>query len=425
VLIVFLALLCAGSLPARLGAVQIEGRSVSAPVGLTVFSAGLQTPSVALLPAATLGAPSLSPALLAPEPSVVIPLVGPQLLAAAPAPAPALEQVAPALAALEAWQSKAAQRSTPASSNLSLLWDGAHLETPAAPGDAVSPLSAGSAFEPRLAAPEMSGFAEITPGSIFDWKPVAQSPGHGLPLLDRLARRILGREDGRFRLGYEMTNSARREEVRVFLYGERHTDPGLIRENMRRIAADIRPGRGAVVLDEGYLGPRLFGSAAIEYLEKKGLDPEWLGPGAAFSADVEVAGWDEKDSYDESKHPLLQHHMNLLDLNGHLYSPEQGLRYYALLARKALATFKNWMVLRRLAITQRNLVLDRSVKAALAQAQSSGKSLHVIAGAEHLVQRPLLAGVPVIGRFHVRRSLIRALGGASYWVGKPADSPTE
>ena len=193
---------------------------------------------------------------------------------------------------------------------------------------------------------------------------------------------------------------------------------------MRRIASDIRPGQGAVVLDEGYLGPRLFGSAAVEYLEKKGLDPAWLGPGAKFGAGVEVAGWDERDAYDESKHPLLQHHMNMLDLTGYLYSPEHGMRYYAELARKAYATFKNWLVLRRLAITQRNLVLDRSVKAALAQAQVSGNSLHVIAGAEHLVQRPLLAKIPVIGRLHVRRSLIRALGGQAYWVGKPADSPS-
>jgi len=393
----FLALLWTGLVPARLGAVQVEVRTVSTPVALNVFAPGVQTPSLGVLPA-----PSLSPGLLAPAAPVLTPVVALQPLAAAPED-PASAPV-PVLSALQDWKSRILEPSAPVAPALSSLWDGTRFKS---------------------AAPEMSGVAEVTPGSIFDWKPVAQSPGHGVPLLDRWARRILGREDGRFNAGYEMSNAARREDAREFLYGERHTDKDLIRENMRRIASDIRPGKGAVVLDEGYFGPRLFGSAAIEYLEKKGLDPEWLGPEAAFGAGIEVAGWDDKDIYDESKHPLLQHHMNMLDLTGHLYSPQQGWGYYCELASKGWETFKNWVVLRRLAITRRNLVLDRSVKAALEQAQRSGRSLHVIAGAEHLVQRPLLSGVPWLGRFRVRRSLVQALGGQPYWVGKPADTPSQ
>ena len=70
----------------------------------------------------------------------------------------------------------------------------------------------------------MTGVAEVTPGSIFDWKPVAQSPGHGVPILDKFVRKVLGGDDGRFNGGYEMSNAARREDVKVFFYGERHTD---------------------------------------------------------------------------------------------------------------------------------------------------------------------------------------------------------
>jgi hypothetical protein len=207
----------------------------------------------------------------------------------------------------------------------------------------------------------------------------------------------------------------------VFLYGERHTDKSLIAENMRRIAQDIRPGRGALILDEAYFGPRLFGSEALRYLGTKGLDPESL-PDAGS---IEVSGWDDKEVYDETRHPSLQHHMNLLDLNQYLYSPDRGLRYYANLARKARETFRNWLEMRRGAIGRRNAVLDRSVAAALKDADGGGKSVHIIAGAEHLVEKPYWLDTPLFGRPRIRKSLLDALGGWSYWGGKPADSVVE
>ncbi|MDD5628692.1 MAG: hypothetical protein PHU21_06480, partial [Elusimicrobia bacterium] len=288
--LISLALLCAG-LPAPLQAAQVQARAIVRPVGFNAVWAGLRAPSVTLSAAPSLLAPSLSPAVL-----TRIPLVAVQ-----PAAAPA----APVLAGLEQWYSKSSEKSAPDAPALASLWDGSSLKAPAAADDAVSPvLEASEAPALAKAAPETSGSFEAAPGSIFDWKPVAQSPGHGWALADRIVRWALGRPGGHFQQGYEMSGAPRREDAQVFFYGERHSDKDLIQENMRRIASDIRPDRGALVLDEGYLGPRLHGSEAVAYLEKKGLDPAWLGSMADFGVGLELAGWDERGIYEKSKHPL-------------------------------------------------------------------------------------------------------------------------
>ncbi|MBI5241797.1 MAG: hypothetical protein HY926_15095 [Elusimicrobia bacterium] len=404
-LIAALVLLCAGAAPASSLVMRLEVRPVSVQTGPAVSWSGPR-PSAPLSPLVPLlSAPSLSP----------LPVV--PVLHAAPAAAVAAAPAAPVLGGLALWYAQSSEDAPPDAPALARLWDGGG-KAPAAPEAAVSPVpDGGSASAPVLAAPNLSGSAEFSPGSVFDWKPVESSPDHGLPLVDRVVRWVLGRQSGRFGAGYEMTDSPRREAAQVFFYGERHSDQGLIKENMRRIASDLRPGQGALILDEGYLGPTLYGSAALEYLEKKGLELDWLGERADSGAGIEVAGWDDREVYDRSKHPLLQHHMNLLDLNHHLYSAERGLRYYRDLAAKAWETLKNWRVLRRLAITERNAVLDRAVQGALDEAERTGQSLHVIAGGEHLVERPLLAGRP-----QMRRGLVQALGGRAYWAGMPIES---
>jgi len=310
----------------------------------------------------------------------------------------------------------------PQTATLAVLWDGTGLRHLAAPGGdeplAAGPLDGVAPSGPasvRLAAP---GRAEVVPGSIFDWKPVAASPDHGFAPLDRLIRRLMQRKSEGYKAGYVLTNASPRDDARVFFYGERHTDRALIRENMRRLATDVRPGRGALILDEAYFGPRLFGSAALRYLQAKGLDPESLE-----TADLQVDGWDDPAVYGQSNRLSLQYHMDLLELNHQLHSPTRGVRYYADFARRAYAALRDWLVLRWRAIARRNIELDRSVRSALAEADAAGKSLHVIAGAEHLLGKPWWSQTPLLGRVRFRPALRRALGGRPYWAGKPPDSP--
>ncbi|HAH05747.1 MAG TPA: hypothetical protein DCM05_04345 [Elusimicrobia bacterium] len=369
----------------------------------TLPSPVLPTVSVPIVPVMPALSPAYSPAL-----SLL-----PSLASVAPLPSVS----APVLAGLSAWQTQAA---SPRPADPKALWDGAVKK--AAP--ALTPVLAlpAAPWAPRLAAPapgHRGVGAETVPGSVFDWRPVEKSPGHGFPLLDRLIRWFLSRKSSSFKDGFELPGS-RREDAGVFLYGERHTDKALIAENMRRLAENVQPGKGALVLDEAYFGPRLFGREALDYLEAKGLDPDSL-PDAVS---IEVSGWDDREIYDRTLHPSLQHHMNLLDINHHLYSPERGWGYYAALARKARETFKNWLGLRREAIGGRNRVLDDSLRTALKEADREGKSLHLIAGAEHLLEKPYWLDAPLFGT-RIRKGLLRALEGRPYWGGKPADSVLE
>jgi hypothetical protein len=261
------------------------------------------------------------------------------------------------------------------------------------------------------------GTAETIQGSIFDFRPVEESPDHGFPLLDRLIRAVLTRERTSRLGGFEFTDAKSPAEASVFFYGESHSNGALIEENMRRLASHLKPGHSAVVLDEAYFGPMLFGQDAVAYLEKKGFDPEWLG--ARWSLpDLRVKGWDDLEVYQESSRPMRRHHLALLDLNHHLFGPERGLRYYAGVAVRAWDVFCLWLDMRRTAIRDRNVVLDAAVAKAASEAAQVKGTLHVIAGAEHLLEKPWWLEAPLL-RSRPRSRLVRALGGAPYWAGMP------
>ena len=205
----------------------------------------------------------------------------------------------------------------------------------------------------------------------------------------------------------------------MYFYGERHSDGDLIKENMRLLAADMRPGRPAIVLVEGYTGPALRGYAAARYLFDRGLDDAALPDGSV----LELRGWDTIDGYAASKHPLLQHHMDLLELNRLAHTDQRGLRYYIDIARAAWAAIRGWSELWETAIVARNGDLDRAVSRAAAEADRTGATVHVIAGADHLLEKPRLSRLPLLGRPAFRRGLREALGVRPYWAGKPPDSP--
>jgi len=320
------------------------------------------------------------------------------------------------LAVLSLWHERSALHDETGGGALSALWDGSTNRRTVCVESFDPPARSAVIFEARE---QQSGHAQVVPGSVFNWRPVEDSPGHGVSVLDRLARRLFGRKGGRFQEGYVLPGAASREDARVYFYGERHSDRALIAENMKRLAADLKPGRGAVILDEGYFGPRLYGSEVIRYLSNKGFDSERM---EGSVSGLELRGWDDREVYEQSRHSFLQHHMNLLDINEYLYSPVRGLRYYMGLARKTLALWRNWAAMRSASIMRRNVELDKSVRAALCEVDRNGDSLHVIAGAEHLVSRPLLSGVPFIGRPRLRPGLRDAVGGRPYWARKPADS---
>ncbi|MFH2204523.1 MAG: hypothetical protein ABIJ96_15525 [Elusimicrobiota bacterium] len=256
------------------------------------------------------------------------------------------------------------------------------------------------------------------PGSVFDWKSVEDSPGHGIPPLDWLIRRIYGRKDSRFTQGFEMSNTARREDARVFLYGEKHTDKGLIAENFRRLAQDTTPGRRAVVMVEAYLGPNLFGSEALGYLAARGMDVRGISP-----EDVELRTWETPEIYRETSHSVLQHHMNQYDLNQLIGGGGRWFSYYPRLAAKMTRNFLSWFTMRRQAITRRNAELDKNLGAALGEAERTGGSVHLITGAEHLLERPLMANMPLLGGYKLRKSLGAVLGAVPYQISRPPDSP--
>jgi Zn-dependent protease with chaperone function len=256
----------------------------------------------------------------------------------------------------------------------------------------------------------------FVPGSVFGWKPIESSPNHGFPPLDWAIRTFLSRKDARFDRGFAAAN-AERSEADIFLYGERHTDREMIERNMAQLVADMKPGRGAVVLIEGYLGGDLRGSAAVGYLAKAGLDPEALIERGVDVARLVVRGWDEPEAYSRSNHFVLAHHMNLLSLNHLAYGELRGVRYYLEVAKTMLKTFVNWREMRASAIEARNAVLDRALREEIGRAENAGRTVHAIVGSEHLVERPLLVDKPLIGGYRLRAGILEAIGERKYAAG--------
>lgn len=268
-----------------------------------------------------------------------------------------------------------------------------------------------------------NGYASVNvPGSIFGWQPIEASPGHGLPPLDALIRRVLGEKKSAYAKGFEISGAARREDARVYFYGERHTDGELISANMKRLVEDARPGKPMIVLVEGYTGWSLRGWPAVKYLADRGLDPDALTAKDITSGDVEVRGWDVSGNYDDSKHPMLQHHMNLLALNHLAHGDLRGWSYYREFAREALTAWRSFQEMWRAAIVARNGDLDRAVAKAGEDADAAGATVHVIAGTDHLMQNPRLVGWPLIGRPSMRATLRGALGGRAFWASQPPNT---
>lgn len=298
------------------------------------------------------------------------------------------------------------------------------VEASVEPAEALKTAAALAPYEPEEIHPEdPNGYATVgVPGSIFGWQPIEKSPGHGLPPLDALIRAVLAEKKSGYAKGFELAGAARREDARIHFYGERHTDGALIGANMRRLVSDARAGEPVIVLVEGYTGWSLRGWPAIKYLADRGLDPDALAEKGIASGAVEVRGWDVSDNYDASKHPLLQHHMDLLALNHLAHGETRGWRYYRDFARAALTALRGFQELWRAAITARNGDLDRAVAKAAADADAQGGTVHVVAGTDHLMQRPRLAGWPLVGRPSVRKTLRAAVGGRPFWASQPPNT---
>ncbi|PIP84048.1 MAG: hypothetical protein CO113_16115 [Elusimicrobia bacterium CG_4_9_14_3_um_filter_62_55] len=422
----FARTIAAGARPAS-GAVAVQAPSVSAPTisgaaPLTVPAMSGSLPALAPLPTlAALSAPS-APAAVALGPRAVT--------SASPVsrPVPASREVVPPLkavsAAMEGVRPDALAQGTASEGyGVGLALTGAMTgEAGASRSDLpVSPRAGRFAARrgPRLARPQRSGnaaddAAQFEEGSVFGWKPIEKSPGHGFAPLDWAIRRFLSRKDGRFDRGFSFETGSARGDSEVFLYGERHTDSDLIARNMNQLAMDMKPGRGAVILIEGYLGRDLRGSEAVRKLQKAGLDESLLRERDIPIEEIELRGWDEEGPYVGSNHFVLQHHMNLLALNHLAYGELRGRRYYREVAKAAWKTFLNWKAMRRAAIDARNEVLDRAVSAAIAYAGRENKTVHAIIGTEHLVRRPLWVEWPLIGGYRIRPGLEAALGGRPY-----------
>jgi adenylate kinase len=263
--------------------------------------------------------------------------------------------------------------------------------------------------------------ANAVEGSVFGWKPIETSPGHGFAPLDALIRWALKEKKSPYAGGFELAGAKTHSDASVHFYGERHTDGNLIKANMGRLLADAKAGRQMVVLVEGYTGRDLLGQEALEYLAKRGLDAEAVkkkGVGGVI-----VSSW-EGENYEISQRPLLRHHMELLELNRLAHSELRGWRYYAAVARAGWTAWLGRRELWKIAIGERNKDLDAAVAAAAAAAKSSGATVHVIAGTDHLMQKPRLgAALPWLFKPAFRESLKAALGGGPYWASQPANTP--
>jgi len=272
---------------------------------------------------------------------------------------------------------------------------------------------------------DAEGLAQISQaGSVFGWRPIEDSPGHGFAPLDALIRWALSEDRAPARDGgFEMPGAVRRADARVYFYGERHTDGGLIAANMGRLIADARPGKPVIILVEGYTGWTMRGYEALKYLAARGLDPEALAAKGVSGALVEVRGWDTIDGYAASKRPLLQHHMDLLELNRLAHSDGRGWRYYRDVARAARTAWLGREELQRVAIRARNGDLDAAVARAVRDAEESDATVHVIAGADHLLEHPRLsAALSRVMRPAFRSSLRAALSGRAFWASMPPAS---
>lgn len=263
--------------------------------------------------------------------------------------------------------------------------------------------------------------SQMVPGSVFGWQPIESSPGHGVPLFDAIIRIALGERESPYAKGFELPGAPSREKAKVFFYGEKHTDGPLIEANMRRIVEDAKPGRPVIVLVEGYTGWQMEGYQAVEYLAKRGLDRDALAKKRV--SEIVVRGWDTIDRYEASKHPLLQHHMDLLALNHLAFSDLRGWAYYKQVLKGAWVALKSWRALWRAALLERNPDLDAAVRLAVAEASETNATVHVIAGTDHLMQRPRLnARLPWLSGPSFRRSLRAALGGRPFWASQPPNS---
>lgn len=391
-----------------------------------------------------IGAPNLltlpSPSLSVSAPTTLLPaLATPHAPEAAPVPAVAVRSqaarasAAPAAAAFAQLDSTARTLDDPARRAERPGVSAALFDGTARPAGSVAaaPVSAparnGSLERPgeeRRFPGELMGSqgAVATPGSIFGWKPWAEAPGHGFWPADAAVRRFFASPADRLARGFEFRGAPRREDARAFLYGEKHSDKALIETNMRGLARDMDQRFAGLVLVEGYLGPTLRGTMAVRFLESRGLDPDWLSERDVPLSLVEVRGWDEPVSHDAGTSPSLRHHMALLELNLLMHSEERGLSYYRKLYGALRSVWRAYFEMRRAVIDARNLVLDAAVAEAAKDAAAHGQTLHVVAGAEHLLEKPLLARVPLVGGIRMRKSLQAALGAAPWWASKPAEA---
>ncbi|TBR20993.1 hypothetical protein EPO15_11450 [bacterium] len=262
--------------------------------------------------------------------------------------------------------------------------------------------------------------AVAEPGSVFGWRAWDKAPTHGLPFVDRWVARAFGHTAEKPAKGFEFRGAPKREDAKVFLYGEKHSDKVLVAKNMAAMTRDMNKERGGIVLVEGYLGPELFGTEAALFLERRGLDLDAFAESGVPFSELRVRGWDEAEAHDASTPLVLRHHMELLALNSLTYDGK-GLLYYPRLVAQAWRTFKAYVTMRKAAIGPRNVSLDRSIAAALESSRETGRSVHVIAGSEHLLQKPDWLSAP-LGPYRIRKTLAAALAGVPYWAEKPAES---
>lgn len=422
-------------LPAVSAQAQVAVKPVLAP---TLPGAGLPT---ALTVAPSLSPlPSLSAPVLPAAPNLAVPLlptvsipkavaVQAAVVAPHPIPLPQGGEGGRGPAAVLESVSVLAQRPAPAfGAAARSLFDGAARPSgaPSVAAPAWTPARNGvSELGPSAFRGDLQGDqgAVSEPGSVFGWRDWAKAPTHGLPFVDRWVGRAFGHTAEKPGPGFEFRGAARREDAKVFLYGEKHSDKALVAKNMAALTRDMDKERGGMVLVEGYLGPELFGTEAVLFLESRGLDADGLAEAGVPFSEVRVRGWDDADAHDASTPLVLRHHMELLALNSLTYDGK-GVLYYPRLLKQAWRTFTAYVAMRKAALGPRNVSLDRSITAALQSSRDTGRSVHVIAGSEHLLEKPDWRSTP-LGAYKIRRALAATLSGVPYWAEKPADSANQ
>lgn len=405
------------ALLAALLAVPARAQRVVAPLRAPTLPGGALPTALAPLPTLSAAPPLVTPVLPAPATRPLLPAVPTPVAqaAAVPASAAGLAEVAA--------QARESAAPSPAFSPLSAaLFDGSARPAPSAVPASLPTRNGARDLEPSGFRGDLQGDqgAVAEPGSIFGWRPWDQAPTHGLPFVDRWVARAFDSKARAKDPGFEFQGAPTRAAARVFLYGETHSDKGLIERNMRALAADMDPEKAGLVLVEGYLGPDLHGTEAVLFLERRGLDADLLAARGVDFSRVRVRGWDEPASHDASTPLVLRHHMELLALN-HLTHDGKGLLYYPRLAAQAARTALAWVRMRAAAIGLRNAVLDASVADAVARMGQAGGTVHVVSGSEHFLEKPTWLSRP-LGRARLRRGLAAVLAGVPYWAEKPAES---